>query len=132
MAPADEVDMEIIRQLKQGQELDEEDHYGQSVAGTLRKMSPEQRALAKIRIQQILYEIQYSVPQAPYPGNYHQYFISTTVTCTLNKLVKIEMTNHHTLLFFIMKSILVMKFIITTVHHDRKHGHTAMVFPLQE
>ena len=76
MAPADEVDMEIIRQLKglekQGQELDEEDHYGQSVAGTLRKMSPEQRALAKMRIQQILYEIQYSMPQAPYPGNYHQ------------------------------------------------------------
>lgn len=71
MAPADEVDLEIIRQLKgmekQGQELDEEDHYGQSVAGTLRKMSPEQRALAKMRIQQILYEIQYSMP-----GNYHQ------------------------------------------------------------
>ena len=71
-APADEVDTEILRQLKQGQELDEEDHYRQSVAGTLRKMSPEQRALAKIRIQQILYEIQYSVPQAPHPGSYHQ------------------------------------------------------------
>lgn len=72
---ADEVDLEILRQLKdlekkEPEEPDEEDMYAKSVAATLKKMSPEQRAMAKLKIQQVLYEVQYCMPQAPYAGNY--------------------------------------------------------------
>ena len=72
---ADEVDLEILRQLKdldkkEPEQPDEEDLYAKSVAGTLKKMTPEQRAMAKLKIQQVLYEVQYCLPQAPYTGNY--------------------------------------------------------------
>ena len=73
IAPTDEVDLETLRQLKgldkPQKEVDEEDLYSQSVAATLRNMTSEQRAMAKIKIQQILYEIQYCMPQAPFPAN---------------------------------------------------------------
>ena len=72
MTHADDIDVEILRQLKAldkkeaEHDLDEEGLYAQSIAGTLRKMTPEQRAMAKMKIQQILYEIQYCIPQTPY------------------------------------------------------------------
>lgn len=61
------MDVEILRQLKamdskKDQDLELDGVYAQSVAATLRKMAPEQRAMAKIKIQQILYEIQYCMP----------------------------------------------------------------------
>ena len=80
MSHADEVDVEILKQLKamdskkepDRELLDEEGVYAQSVAATLRKMTPEQRGMAKIKIQQILYEIQYCMPpQSSYLENYH-------------------------------------------------------------
>ena len=59
MSHADEVDVEILKQLKAmdskkepDHELDEEGVYAQSVAATLRKLTPEQRGMAKIKIQQ--------------------------------------------------------------------------------
>ena len=78
MSHADEVDVEILKQLKAmdnkkepDHELDEESVYAQSVAVTLRKMTPEQRGMAKIKIQQILYDIQYCMPpQSFYLENY--------------------------------------------------------------
>ena len=49
-----------------------------SVAVTLRKMTPKQRGMAKIKIQQILYEIQYCMPpQSSYLENYHSMTINT-------------------------------------------------------
>ena len=75
---SDKVDLEILRQLRDLDrkdpelEPDKEDLYARSMAGSLRKMTPEQRALAKMKIQQILYETQYCMPQAPYPGTYQQ------------------------------------------------------------
>lgn len=81
MSHADDVDVEILKQLKAmdsnskkepDHELDEESVYAQSVAATLRNMTPEQREMAKIKIQQILYEIQYCMPpQSAYLENYH-------------------------------------------------------------
>ena len=50
--------------------------YAQSVAGTLRNMQPEQRAMAKIKIQQILCEIQYCFPQRSYPEKFHVHNLS--------------------------------------------------------
>lgn len=51
-ASADEVDVEILPQLKgldkPQKEVDEEELYSQSVAATLRNMTSEQRAIVKI------------------------------------------------------------------------------------
>ena len=46
---------------------EEEELFGKSVAASIRNMPPEQRAMAKIRIQQVLYDIQFQSPSAPYP-----------------------------------------------------------------
>ena len=56
MSRGDEVDLELLRQLKDFDKpaADPEDQYGLSVAATLRSMPPEQRALAKLKIQQVL------------------------------------------------------------------------------
>ena len=54
---ADEVDLEILRHLKS--EQDEASLYGLSVAERLRKFSPDQVSLARLKIEQVLYEIQY-------------------------------------------------------------------------
>lgn len=74
VAPADEIELEILHQLKglekSEKEIDEEDQYSRSVVATLRNMSSEQRALAKIKIQQVLYEIQYCMPPASLTGTY--------------------------------------------------------------
>ena len=69
--------MEILKQLKaidkeeNDRELDEEGFYAQSVASTLRTMTPQQKALAKIKIQQILYETHNCMSQSSYLENYH-------------------------------------------------------------
>ena len=54
---ADEVDLEILRHLKS--EQDEANLYVLSVAERLRKLSPEQLSLARLKIEQVLYEVQY-------------------------------------------------------------------------
>ena len=77
MASSDELDLEILKQLKsmdKEQNQEEEELYARSVAMTLQLMNPEQKALAKMKIQQVLYETQYSFPQPlprPIPGYYH-------------------------------------------------------------
>ena len=49
--------MEILRHLKS--EQDEASLYALSVAERLRKLSPDQVSLARLKIEQVLYEIQY-------------------------------------------------------------------------
>ncbi|CAG2192793.1 unnamed protein product [Mytilus edulis] len=43
-------------------ELDEEGHYGQTVAANLRRLSPQQKARAKILINQALYDVEFNTP----------------------------------------------------------------------
>ena len=38
---------------------DEDDLFGQSIGASLKKMAPQQKALAKMKIQPLMYEIQY-------------------------------------------------------------------------
>lgn len=43
-------------------ELDEEGHYGQTVAATLRRLSHQQRARDTILINQALYDVEFNTP----------------------------------------------------------------------
>ena len=47
-------------------EEDEDSLFGQSIAASLKKMDPRKKALAKIKLQQVLFDIEFSTP-APYP-----------------------------------------------------------------
>ena len=58
---ADEVDELLVKSLNSLQEkkaktvtIDEEGHFGQQVTASLRQYTPRQRAIAKLRIQQVL------------------------------------------------------------------------------
>ena len=55
--------MEILKELRKEEATpsapDEDDLFGQSVGASLKKMSDQHKALAKMKIQQLLYEIQY-------------------------------------------------------------------------
>ncbi|XP_065835472.1 transcription factor Adf-1-like isoform X1 [Oscarella lobularis] len=57
---SNEVDLEIIRQLQKTERVDDEnDLFGQSVGSSIRRLNPRKRALAKIRIQEVLYQIEF-------------------------------------------------------------------------
>lgn len=56
---SDDIEVEILKELRKGQSLDEDELFGQSVGATLKKMTDQQKALAKMKIQQVMYEIQY-------------------------------------------------------------------------
>ena len=42
---------------------DEDDIFGLSIGASMKKMAPQQKSLAKIKIQQLLYEIEYGHSQ---------------------------------------------------------------------
>ena len=42
------------------QNLDEEDHFGYQIAAVMRRLPIQKRSLAKIKIQQLLHEIEFS------------------------------------------------------------------------
>ena len=48
---------------------DEEGHFGQQVAATLRRFIPRQRAISKLRIQQVLTDIEFASEFGSSPGN---------------------------------------------------------------
>ncbi|CAC5364411.1 unnamed protein product [Mytilus coruscus] len=50
--------------LSQGnqKELDEEGHYEQTIAANLRRLSPQQKARAKILLNQALYDVEFNTP----------------------------------------------------------------------
>ena len=63
---ADEVDELLVKSLNSLQEkkaktvtIDEEGHFGKQVAASLRRYTPRQRAIAKLRIQQVLTEVEF-------------------------------------------------------------------------
>lgn len=60
----DPIDIEILSQLKKSSDEstshdDEEYTFGRSVALTLKRLEVKQKAQAKIRIQQLLYDIEF-------------------------------------------------------------------------
>ena len=70
--PLDQLEVEILKEIRRSQPSettspDEDDLFGQSVAATLKNLSPRQKALAKMRMQQLLYEVQFCPPQHPLP-----------------------------------------------------------------
>ena len=60
---------EILKQLNREQTPslppDEDGFFGRSIGATLKTMSPQQKALAKMRIQQVMYEVQYCSVEPP-------------------------------------------------------------------
>lgn len=72
----DDIDELLVKSLNSLQEKkvktvtnDEEGHFGQQVAATLRRYTPRQRALAKLRIQQVLTDVEFP-PEFTSPGNH--------------------------------------------------------------
>ena len=49
---------------------DEEGHFGHQVAATLRRYTPRQRAIAKLTIQQVLTDIEFSQDITTLPMSY--------------------------------------------------------------
>lgn len=61
---------EKITAEKQAAQKNPESHYGLEIAERLNKMNPRQKAIAKLRIQQVLLEVEFpseSYPQQPMP-----------------------------------------------------------------
>ena len=63
--------------MKDEQECKDEDSLvGLSIAASLRRLDPQKKALAKIRLQQVLYEMEFSPPFPqqpnfpPFPTNF--------------------------------------------------------------
>ena len=72
----DEVDDVILGTLKSLQErrrgkdqqqCDEEGHFGQQIAATLRRFTPRQKALAKLQIEQVLFSVEFPPEETFYP-----------------------------------------------------------------
>ena len=55
------------QQDKQKGQLDEETHFGLQVAETLRRFNSKQRALAKLQIDQVLFNVEFPPKQPYYP-----------------------------------------------------------------
>lgn len=55
-----ELDTELVNYLRK--ETTEDEHYALSVAAMLKRLSDRKRALAKLRMQQILFDIEFDEP----------------------------------------------------------------------
>lgn len=55
------LEREILKELKREEDMDEDLLFGSSIGATLKTFIPKKKALAKMRIQQVLYEIQFDV-----------------------------------------------------------------------
>jgi hypothetical protein len=55
------------------QESDDDAHFGRQVTSTLRRFSNQQKALAKVRIQQVLMEVEFDSSPSPYSMSNYQY-----------------------------------------------------------
>lgn len=76
---SDDVDELLINSIsmlqenkRRKKELNEEGHFGYQVAATLRRFSPRQKAVAKLRIDQVLLDIELTPEQFFTPNSYHQ------------------------------------------------------------
>ena len=78
-ATPEDIDLEILRQLREPDKGDEDHYFGLSIAMSLKEMEPQLKAYAKIKIQQVLYEVRFaSIPnisptQCPASQPYSQY-----------------------------------------------------------
>ena len=59
---ADNIDLEILRHLNEGKsaDTDEDFLFGQSIAASLKTMDPQRKLFAKMKLQKVLYDAQYS------------------------------------------------------------------------
>ena len=55
------------RRGKDQQQCDEEGHFGQQIAATLRRFTPRQKALAKLQIEQVLFSVKFPPEETFYP-----------------------------------------------------------------
>ena len=69
----DAIDMEILQQLKKTalsiMDTDDEDFvFGRAIALTMKNLQPQQKSLAKIKIQQLVHEVEFpqSLPFIPH------------------------------------------------------------------
>lgn len=60
---SEELERELLRELKKEKTTppttDEDDLFGQSIVATLKKLPAQQKGLAKVKMQQVLYDIQF-------------------------------------------------------------------------
>ena len=78
----DAIEVEILRQLKETStstasievdNADEDFTFGRTVALTLKRLQPQQKSLAKLKIQQLLHKIEYPPPSYPTSRDYYGY-----------------------------------------------------------
>lgn len=59
----EDIEKSILHELQKEQPVplppDEDDLFGQSIGASLKNMTVQQKGLAKMRIQQIMYEVQF-------------------------------------------------------------------------
>lgn len=58
-------------QAKKPKVNDEEGYFGQVIAATIRRLTPRQKAMAKLRIQQVLTDIEFPPDYTPGVANNH-------------------------------------------------------------
>ena len=58
---------ELMNAILTTSDLDELDTFGKSVASTLRRLSPHQKAVAKVKIQQVLLDVEFGDVAIPHP-----------------------------------------------------------------
>ena len=56
---ADDILKELQREKTAPLVPDEDELFGQTIIASLKKLSGQQKALAKVKIQQVLYEVEY-------------------------------------------------------------------------
>ena len=54
---------------KAKRDVDEEGHYGEQIAATLRRFTVRQKALAKMKIQEVLFNVEFNSEPTP-PNSY--------------------------------------------------------------
>lgn len=65
-----DLDKVIMKEIFNNKDDDEDGHFGASIAASLRKMEPKKKLLARIKIQQAIYEVECgaSIPGPPGPS----------------------------------------------------------------
>ena len=93
----DPVEEEILYQLKESNKLppsesnDEDLSFGRMIAMNLKRLLPQQKAQAKIKIQQLLYDIEFSTPVTP-PLPFRQHYQGLPYSDTFCRFADDEQT----------------------------------------
>ena len=101
---ADVFELEILRQLKETapsttsteiENTDEDFAFGKTIALTLKRLQPQQKSLAKMKIQQLLYEIEFHPPLSSYHSQYGYNYGGTIMNNLLVKIAMIRFNEMH-------------------------------------